>query len=580
MRSFFLIFLLTLPSLAQKGGKYVPANDAQPLIRRDLIPLDVASIRDLAENLAILADGPPATSAHLLRNRVQAVTLSLRLAPAQPRAREILQSLTEGQTRAALTEHEIKESQRKTTHTATWLVALPSDSEGHRLGQLLLDILQPISKEEKVLAQHDTDNAAKRWKGVVARLAAFQSAKKPEAIQPEPVKPEPEPQPEPKPETPAPPSYATTALITEVPMIAGGAEKTVKPTAGLVKTSLVIIKGGGNVEIQFTPKPPFSTDPIKNSLINYFKSIKKDLPKGHILNVNTNERSYLAQNRNNLTAPLAMMVDAALSGRPLRRHTYLFADFKTNGLLYKPAEAWALLLALKELNMPKGSRILVGQGLLEEITGLLVLQKAEFFTNFEVIEVANFQAARELFYQDGKPPAALSSAIEAYQEVREKALTSTNLASFLSLSAVESRLIKARDFFPAHLSARMLATQAIRRPAYFTRYMFAQELDLRLQETSLFNYEANKTPPGDIKDTYKEAREVIDSLSRLIERSEREILKEAEDLIKTLNLIGRGSSDTSREKEQERVNGIKEFQTNLLDLRKKLRKIYQVPENK
>jgi len=275
-----------------------------------------------------------------------------------------------------------------------------------------------------------------------------------------------------------------------------------------------------------------------------------------------------------------MMVDAALSGRPLRRHTYLFADFKPNGLLYKPAEAWNLLFALEKLEIPRGSRLLVGQGLLEEMTGLLVLHKVEFFTKYEVIEVADFQTARELFYQDGKPPAALSSAIKAYQEVREKAQTTTNLASFLSLSAVESRLIKARDFFPAHLSARMLATQAIRRPAYFTRYMFAQELDFRLQEVSLFKYEANKTPPSDIKDTYKKAREAIDPLNRLIERSERETLKKAEDLIKTLNLIGRGSSDTSWEKEQERVKGITEFQTSLLDFQKELRKIYQVPENK
>jgi len=204
MRSFFLIFLLTLPSLAQKGGKYVPANDAQPLIRRDLIPLDVASIRDLAEDLAILADGPPATSAQLLRNRVQAITLSLRLAPAQPRAREILESLTKGQTRTALNEQKIKDSQRKTADTATWLLALPSDSEAHRLGQLLLDVLQPIAKNEKILAQHDSDNTAKRWKGVVAKLAAFRLAEKPEPTQPEPVTPDPEPKPEPKPETPPP----------------------------------------------------------------------------------------------------------------------------------------------------------------------------------------------------------------------------------------------------------------------------------------------------------------------------------------------------------------------------------------
>ena len=71
MRIFLSVFLIALASLATAATKYVPANDSQPLIRRDLLPLDVAAIRELAQNLAILADGPLPKSAGQLRHRAQ-----------------------------------------------------------------------------------------------------------------------------------------------------------------------------------------------------------------------------------------------------------------------------------------------------------------------------------------------------------------------------------------------------------------------------------------------------------------------------------------------------------------------------
>ena len=570
MRSLLLFLLLTLPSLAQGNEKYVPANDAQPLIRRDLIPLDVMSIRDLADHLAILADGPPATSPHLLRNRVQALTLSLRLAPAQPRAREILQAFEKGQKRPAFKDDKMSEAKRKTAATATWLVSLPKESEGHHLAQLLLDILQPITKEENALTQHDFENSPKRWKHVVARVDAFKLPEKPKPTQPKLIKPEPS--------TPSEPSYAVSALLTSVPMFTEGLDKPTISRPGLVKTSLVIIKGGNQTTMVLKPNPSFSLNPIKSLITKYYQFIKKPLPDGYTLNVNTNGRRYRSVNGNNLAAPIAMMLDAARSGRPLRRNTFLFADFREDGALGKPTRAWELILELEELGAPSGSRILVGHGLLEEMTALLVLQKAGFFTKYEVIEVSQFETARELFYEDGKPPEALASAILGYQQVREKALEATNLGSFLNLSAVETRLVKVRDSYPAHLSARMLATQSIRRPDTLSRFMLAQELDLRLQKIANFKYEANKTPPASIKETYKETREALDPLARLTERSDRELLEEAEDIVKSLNYLGRGASDSSREKEEERSKGIKKFQTDLLAFRKKLRAIYNPPK--
>jgi hypothetical protein len=578
MRLLLAVLFLALASFASGATKFVPANDSQPLIRRDLLPLDVDAIRELADHLTVLADGPMPKSASLVRHRAQTITLSQRLSPAQPRSRAIIAALTSGNDRPKPAEKEVKTAKRDVLAAASWLAKLPADSEGHRLGQLLLDILQPIAGTDSVLQLRNTKEAPQRWEGVIAKVTAFELRK--QAIIPEePV----------VPDTPTPEGakYAVTALLTEVPMMAQGLEKGEQAKPGLVKTSLVITSGtvaeGADVvtgALRFQPDPGFPVAPLHRALFAFFKSTGQPLPQGFNLNVNTDRRRYLPENQENIAAPLAMMLDAALTGRTLRRNTFFFARLRPDGTLQKPAEAWQLLIDLETLRMPARSRIIVGQGMLEEMTALLVMEKVAFFNKYEVIEAPTFEAARALFYEDGKPSPDLAAAIVGYQEVREKANLANNLNTFLSLSTVESRLVKARDLSPQHLSARLMATQAIRRPAYFSRFMFAQELDRRLEEISRFQYEIDKTPDRAIKDAYKRTRETIDPLERRLQKAESIVLNNAVDIIKTLLSVGRGPSTLFDNEEIKRKANLDAFQRNLKAFRNKLRLIYQPAEKK
>ena len=70
-RLVFSAALLILASFANAAVRYVPADDSIPLLRRDLIPMDVDAIRDLADYLAILADGPMPKSAVKVRHHAQ-----------------------------------------------------------------------------------------------------------------------------------------------------------------------------------------------------------------------------------------------------------------------------------------------------------------------------------------------------------------------------------------------------------------------------------------------------------------------------------------------------------------------------
>ncbi len=585
MRLVSLAAFLILTSLANAAVKYVPANDSVPLLRRDLIPMDVDAIRDLADYLALLADGPMPKSATKLRHRAQMLTLSQRLLPGHNRARSIEASYLNGEERPRLNNDLAKPARKSVIETAEWLSQLPRESGGHHLGQLLLDILAPVATGHPVLANHDAPNATERWSGVIAKVSKFDLQDKPVTGD------------DPK-TTPIPnhltSRYQVRAILTETPMFSKGIADGSSSTPGLITTSLVITEapapdpddenapdpGDRLGALKFQPATEFNVDPLHNALLSFFRKNAEALPNGYNLNINTNKRQYLAKNQENIAANIAMMLDSAVSGRPLRRNTILFARLRATGDLERPVHAWALLHRLEELSLPNGTRLIVGKGLIEEMTAMLVIDKASFFTKFEVLEASTFDEARKLFYDDGKMPEDLQAASSGYIEVRDKAVEANNLGTFLSLSAVELRLAKASGFSPKHLSAMMLAKKSVRRPAYFSRFMFAQELDRLLEPLSQFEYQIDKTPERAVKDAYKETRDRITPLKKRLERSEIDVLDDALSLIKDLNSVGRGASSILGNEEEIRERDMKSFQKKLEGFRARLREIYQPRPNK
>jgi len=575
MRFALPVLLLLLAPIAAGALKYLPGNDSQPLIRRDLLPLDVDAIRDLAGHLATIADGPIPKSASQLRQRAQALTLSQRLQPAQIQAQAIENSFLNRNTRPRPDNEDIKPAKNAVIESADWLTQLPQDSEGHHLGQLLLDILHPIAPGAEVLKRRDVPNAPKRWEGIVAKVAQFEILGKVIRARPN----DPAPQNNKK--------YAVTALLTEVPMFSKGLEEGAATLPGIVTTSLVITEAtvpkpaqgetpsdSAPGSLRFQPETGFDVSPLYKALLNFFEIHLDPLPVGYNLNINTNKHRYLPKNRENIAANIAMLLDAAVSGKSLRRNTLLFARLRADGTLAKPLHAWEIMIRLQELRPPAGTRLIVGSGMLEEMVGMLVLEKASFFTKYEVLEAATFKKARSLFYDKGKLPEDLKSASDGYLEVRDKAVQANTLATFLSLSPVEERLVKASNFSPRHLSAKMLAKQAVRRPAYFTQYMFAQELNRLLEPLSNFEYVIAKTTDRTIMETYKNTRDSLDSLKRRLDRQELLRLDDAADLIKELNTIGRGASTILENEEEIRKRDMHAFQKKLEDFRLDLRQIY------
>lgn len=575
-RLIFSAALLILASFANAAVKYVPADDSIPLLRRDLIPMDVDAIRDLADYLAILADGPMPKSAVEVRHRAQLLTLSQRLLPGHEQARSIEASYLKGGERRHPEAFFIKSARKTIIETADWLSQLPKESGGHLLGQLLLDVLKPIASDHPVLKNHDALNTEKRWRGVIAEISKFDPQKQLAANQDPKIKPT---------QNRTTSNYKVKAILAETLMFSNGMNDGSSSNPELVTTSLIIteaptpdpddknLPGSGDQQgaLKFQPVTDFNINPLHSSLLSFFRKNAKALPNGYNLHINTNKRQYLVKNRENIAANIAMMLDAAVSGRPLRRNTILFARLQATGNLEKPHHAWELLQRLEELNLPARTRLIVGKGMIEEMTGMLVLDQASFFTKYEVLEASNFEVARKLFYEDGKLPKGLLTASKSYLEVCEKALQVAHLGNFLSLSAVKDRLIKASQLSPNHISAVMLAQQSVRRPAYFSRFLFTQELNRLLEPLAQFEYEIDQTPELAVTEVYKKTRDRITPLKKRLQRRDIEILDDALNLIKDLNSVGRGASAILDNGEETRAQDMIKFQKKLESFRAGLR---------
>ncbi|MDC1206597.1 hypothetical protein N8Z81_03375, partial [Akkermansiaceae bacterium] len=87
MRSVFFLLVCSLLHLAAgfagAAPVFRPSDESFPLIRRDLIPLDISAIKNLANDLTTLADTPVKQTGVELRERAQLLTLTLRLSPSQ-----------------------------------------------------------------------------------------------------------------------------------------------------------------------------------------------------------------------------------------------------------------------------------------------------------------------------------------------------------------------------------------------------------------------------------------------------------------------------------------------------------------
>ncbi len=542
--AFFSIFYLLIGLVAEAVPKFHTADDSIPLIRRDLLPLDRAAMDHLANQLTTLADTEVTQKAPALRQRAQLLTLILRLSPSQNRARQMQRDLSERTFRPSPNNSDLASALKEAFATASWLTTLPPETQGSRLAQLLLDVLSPFRKDHPLMAKHQLAGLNDRWQGLIPPLTAFKDKDAPKTPLPTPGTPEnlvaktPE-----NPEKT--PKYHTTALLTTIPMVTVSESRL---SLGTVDTSLILTptSDGSAGSIKFKPGPSSGAreqDFIQKLLV-FFESKGRPLPKNYNLFINTGKESYAKKNQDNLLAPLAILLDSAITGRDLEPNVILFAKLEDDGSLTRPAQSWPLLHSLREKRTPPGTRLLVPSSLKEELTAMLVIEEPGFLLRFEIIACDNYTQARNLFLGKNEQPPEIQQSSKTFQEVAEVLTrkSDANIPSSLVFPSVGSRLREAAGTSPRHLSANVLLRQASgNRPSRFSTPMFAREL-LRLTPS------LTRTPEVDfsngskkLKEFHARQRQILEDFrdSRQVDRDDRAFIEDGIDLVDRIRSIAR-----------------------------------------
>ncbi len=563
--------------------KYIPASDDGLGLRRDLLPMDTDLIRDIAEKLAMVAEGDVPKDGLEMRRRVQALTLSLELFSKGRRAEMALISLEGLENRPPAGQEELEKVRDYLFWLADGMVKSQKEKEGYRLGQLMFDVLKPLEPEHQLLVRHDAEGELERWKGVVEGPLVY--APVPE--DPGPADPHLEDDVPEKPERKE--GYQFYEVGNSMPIIYEVKEgkKTFSRTEMSMVTLSVSQENFGK-KFRFEPKANFNINELGKSARRFFEQRGRPLPGKNDLTLKFSGKSYDKRNGANITGLLAMLVDSAISGRQLRKNTIFIARLRKEGDLERARWAWRLLKQLDESPLPVGTRVIVGKGMVEDIRAMMVLGKAKFFGRFEFIEASTFEEAREFYFEDGKVEDDFRTAQERYQFVLSKAPRTGLTVGHLMSGGYGKTLRKARELSKHHLSARILADTSEKFPTILPTWILGFEFNQRLALLHDFNFGKDSTGINELRDLYMKGMKSIESLEKAVSEQDKVHYERAVQLLSYLRSAARvlGNKDVRDRKSRRnemlnrRWNEIRKFRDGMKRFRTDMWNLASARENR
>jgi len=540
----FTTFFFLILSRLIAAPHYVPADNTRALIQLEKLPLDIAALHQCAKNLLIVASEETEKSAENLRQKAKMLTLAQRLHPSLVKTNTLINTLIDGGNISAEDDLQIATAKKFLRKNAAWLLQTPEDSEGHRLGFLFSDILGELS-----------EHATPDWAATIAPLSEFQNLEIEEI---------------------SPADAGTQYLLARVESLC----PLVRLKSEFQKTNYQLQPLILRTLAQDTPEEVPTSPPLKKArakiyqkLEAFFANHQKTLPKNSSLHFDTSIRNFKLYDETHVYAPLAMMIDSALSGKALRPDTLLIAQLNTDGTLTAPPKGWMLMSALERAQLAPGTRIIVSSDMQEELLGILTKKNFNFFLKYDILSAKNFEEARSLFYHDETASTAYTEAITPFLEVREKA-PATKLQSFLSHESVHSRLMLASKA-PQFLSAKFLLLASNKKiPTTLSPKVFAQELHTQLSELNYLKKE--KVASLKIANLYEELYTELGYLNKMTPASQRNLMQTAFTLTKRLSDISeRINKGTKLESTRQ---SIASFREDITAFRASLETIYAAKE--
>lgn len=528
-------WLSLILALHASAAAFVAPNEGGCTLRVDRIPLDMDTMSDLSEGLAVIVKAPVEGSlARHHRASAQALAIALALDPANDSVRKTLASFTAGKNQDTPTPESLIQARALAWQLQGWLSTEEAGNDGRLLADLMGDSLRYLDPSHPSAEALGKSEEVGNWKGWVAGLDSFKQDSKNDSLQ----KPEendfdpfedleekmPEKQEEPSSSESLPIQLTEASVATfvfEENKKEGG--YTVSPvTVSMEARKADEIKEGFFVKIDSNRDADKIANLVAKPIYEALRASLPSEPAPGTISLQAGGKPYLyARNADNLTGPGFVLASSALSGNsPVGT---IIARLGEDGKLAVPNNFWMIL---RGMSGEQTGRLIVPAAAEKHLLSLLTLEEKSFFLRYEVLIAST--PAEMIALSRSNPSPQHAAAFAKFEAIREKG-KGMSTGAFVANTFVLQRLKELAADAPYHLSAKLLAIQgAGERPRTLTRDFLAAELLLLIEPVSpILSYEMQDVKNDTISSMetiWKDLRDALDALGRLTDIRDRDLL--------------------------------------------------------
>lgn len=538
------------------AAPFAPPNEGPVPFRRDKIPMNIEEIRDMSENVAKLAAIEDGQSAESRRAAAQMVAVSLALNPVNREARGMLSDFSSGRFGKSRPKDGVGSVRDQLAKQLDWLQAAVAGKDANALSDCLNDVIR---------GGGDSNEEKGKWSGWVPELAAY-SFKTPD---PKPDEPSTDPfdQPPSRPdrdpnERPDPSGSGRFALKLDKAGVITPIWHMDNQGRWALKPSLIEMRAVYDKDSSDSFSLALGESHISERWDNYAGWIRgilekrlEQLPKGLRVNVAGDKfvESLNSGRSQAISAPVAILANAAISGEETAG--IVIGKLSEDGEFLPPSEFWPKLKAFGKGN---GERMVLPTDGSEYVDAMLAFEKPEFFLEYEVVYAKSFDELIAATRKDAEGDKA--KAREMFALIQKHA-DQNNVRRYIANTHIKKRLAEVVKLDPNHASAKMLLMQSNGdRPTRISRKVLAAEIQRitepvnSIRALQYYELEEGLVKRPDAKSVYDACDEPLDGLERYIDRNDRELFKQAQDVLDKVRELDRAVG--SRDSWHEVISGI------------------------
>ncbi len=544
-----LVVAGTLLTADHAVGAFIAPTDRAPF-RRDQLPIDVDTMKQLSQQLSLLCATLPGADPAAQRTAAQFLALSRALDPVNRQAEDMLESFKNEENPAAPLPGDVQLAKSRAWRIQRWLGSEQAGHDGKNLALCLGDVLAQVDPENPAAVAFQSEQG--KWADWVAQKESFLKKDEP-ALTPQQEGPS-EGMFEEKKTDDAnlikePSFQLLTATVSTPLMIYEEATKSYDLKLTPVSMSHWIDKDHAEFRYHLNDADEERMRPAllsinKNTVPCLEKSIG-ELPKGGVVVLSNffKEGYSVRQNHDNLSAAAAVLAHAALSGQ--EPTGVVIGIVENDGKLKLPKNGWQLI---RSLSTAPPSRVVLPKSAAELLPGLLTMDELSYFMKHDIFLAENFDEL--IAFSKKSPDAKVAAALANFAVVREKSTPS--IGPFVANPAVRARLEGIATAMPSYASVQFLLMQAKgKRSSQLSDLVVAHEIRMALAPLQHIE-DLSREPNGDrtitptaIQAGHDASRAMLDPLDRLVPNTSRELHAEALDLSNTARTLARAMKKVS-----------------------------------